>query len=1108
MPEGQIVRSPSAARRLQEAEAWLENQAAEGEVLILCAHLEAANYIARRLATRQGALVGIHRVTLNVLAYQLALPKLVETGLATHSPLGQQALAARIAHQAKEDGDLGVYSAVVHGPGFARALAVTLNDLRLHEVASKELASTGPTGESLARLLERYHQASIAAGVADRTEVLRTATAVAQADEEPLHPCLGLPTLLLDVPIRAPVEKHFVAAVLQRSRNVLATLPEGDERTRLALEESLASSNGMAGDGGAGDGGAGGADNTSQSVGNLQRYVFTGAAPTKAPAEKNVVILSAPGEAQEAVELARYIQSEAAEGVPFDSMAVLLRAPELYTPLLEDAFARAGVPAHFETGTLRPAPAGRAFLALLDCAAEELSASRFAEYLSLGQLPPLDDAGGPEPPTEEPWIPPQHELAPPPPGGYSEPVQLDLFAAPQKVSAPEKLAAIEGTLRAPWRWEKLLVDAAVIGGRERWQRRLIGLTREIRERLAELDDPQGTEAEALERRLEDLDHLEAFALPVLDMLAAFPAKATWGRWLDVLERLAARVLSAPDGVLAVLKELRPMALVGPVELFEVREVLNDRLTQLSQDPPPYRYGRVWLAPIDAVRGLSFEVVLVPGLAERVFPRKIVEDPLLLDADREKLDAGLPLQSDRIAEERLALRLAAGAARRKAIFSYPSVDLQKGRSKVPSFYLLEVVRASEGSLPDFESLEREASDTSGARLGWPAPRDPSRAIDETEHDLAFLSDALRQDTPKEKAQGAGRYLINVNAALARSLRARYQGGRTRFTSVDGFLDPSSDSKHILSAQRFGARAFSVTSLEKFSNCPYRFFLNAILRLRPRETAEQITHLDPLTYGRILHVAQYEILQKLQEEKLTPVRSDNLANVLRVSEDVFTRVAEDFRELLAPAIERIWRDELARVRTDLRGWLRRESEAPGGWVPHRTELTFGMRPQGPADPESVLHQAVLASGLRLRGAIDLIEKRADGKVRVTDYKSGRVRVPQGAVVFGGESLQPLFYSLAYEALTGEEVVAARLYYCTERSGYAERIVEPDEEALDIASEFQRRVDKAIEEGFFPASPRLGCKYCDYLPVCGPGAEIRAKRKEGDSRLSLLNWLRNLT
>ena len=36
--------------------------------------------------------------------------------------------------------------------------------------------------------------------------------------------------------------------------------------------------------------------------------------------------------------------------------------------------------------------------------------------------------------------------------------------------------------RAPWRWEKLLVDAAVIGSRDRWDRRLAGLEAEMRQR--------------------------------------------------------------------------------------------------------------------------------------------------------------------------------------------------------------------------------------------------------------------------------------------------------------------------------------------------------------------------------------------------------------------------------------------------------------------------------------------------------------------------------------------------------------------------------------------------------------------------------------------------
>jgi ATP-dependent helicase/DNAse subunit B len=228
-------------------------------------------------------------------------------------------------------------------------------------------------------------------------------------------------------------------------------------------------------------------------------------------------------------------------------------------------------------------------------------------------------------------------------------------------------------------------------------------------------------------------------------------------------------------------------------------------------------------------------------------------------------------------------------------------------------------------------------------------------------------------------------------------------------------------------------------------------------------------------------------------------------------VFDEVEDRFEEDLAPAIRRIWKDELERIRFDLRGWLRREALDQDGFVPYRREFTFGMRPTGPADPASTLEVAILKNGLRLRGAIDLVEKRAtDGKVRITDHKSGKAWMPEGAVVNGGENLQPILYTLAYEALTGEEVDSARLYYVTQRAGYAERVVRADEEALSVVAEFQRRLDEIIELGFFPASPKEkpGCAYCDYLAVCGSRMQIDARRKQNDPRLSPLNWLRSLT
>src|SRR5205814_5788926 len=222
---------------------------------------------------------------------------------------------------------------------------------------------------------------------------------------------------------------------------------------------------------------------------------------------------------------------EAEAGVPFDRMAVLLRAPAQYRPLLEEALARAGVPGHFASGTLRPDPAGRAFLALLACAAERFSARRFAEYLSLGEVPQaLAGAPPPAPPSGERWVRPDTELTSAPP---ADPPATEDTAVPADMDVP----VIAGTLRAPWRWEQLLIEAAVIGGLHRWKRRLDGLEAQLRTTVSAFAEDEA-KSQRLQRDLADLASLREFAMPLLDALASLPSSAAWSGWLEPLGALA------------------------------------------------------------------------------------------------------------------------------------------------------------------------------------------------------------------------------------------------------------------------------------------------------------------------------------------------------------------------------------------------------------------------------------------------------------------------------------------------------------------------------------------------------------------------------------------
>src|SRR4029434_593963 len=108
-----------------------------------------------------------------------------------------------------------------------------------------------------------------------------------------------------------------------------------------------------------------------------------------------------------------------------------------------------------------------------------------------------------------------------------------------------------------------------------------------------------------------------------------------------------------------------------------------------------RYGAVFIGSTEAARGMSFDVVFVPGLAGKLFPRKLIDDPILLDEQRSLIEgANLITRPNRAEAERLALRLAVGTSSRRVYLSYPRIDVQQARPRVPSFYGPEVVTAAE------------------------------------------------------------------------------------------------------------------------------------------------------------------------------------------------------------------------------------------------------------------------------------------------------------------------------------------------------------------------------------------------------------------------------
>ena len=957
---------------------FVTEQAASGPVLVLANVRAAAEEVARVACTT--ALLNVQRFAFRELVLELAAAGLNRRELVPVGRFVREAMAARVTAET----ELTYLSPVSKFPGFPRALTDTFEELRLNKVTSDELRNCGQSGQDLAKLLDAYEKELANRGFADHA----TRVKLALAHRPTTNPAI----VTLDVAPRTRLERELLASIMGAARATLAL--------QLAPEAAPAAT----------------------SLESLQRYLFFSEPVPVRDEDGTVAIFSTSGEALECVEIARRI---GAGDVPFDETAILLRSPERHQPLVLEALRRAGIPAHCTQGLARPDPAGRSFLALLYCAEEGLSASRFAEYLSLGQM--RED--------EEP--------------------------------------------HTPAMWERLIVDAAVIGGPERWHTRLQGLREELHRRYREEQDP------ALERKIAALENLGEVALPIIRKLAQLPVQATWGAWIDALMDLAEFTLREPERVTELLEQLLPMADIGPVGIAEVLLVLGPRLNTVRVPAKESRYGKVWVGGIEEARGMTFRRVFVPGINEGLFPRPPAEDPLLLEMQRTAL--GIELR----AEDTELLRIAVACASERLTLSFSRLDLLTGRERVPSFYAFAAHRAAGGPeihVRQFDDRARAATET---KIGWPAPKDPADAIDDAEFDLATLA---------PRTPGSGQYLKRLPGRAVDALRSRWVRWHKPWKAADGLIIDEIGSD-ALKAYQLSARAWSPSALQQFARCPYRFALHGIFGLRPTDHVVAIQRMDPATRGQIYHEVQFELLRDLAAREMLPVTAENLAEALERLNDVLETVTQREEAKLAPAIPQIWRAAVQSLLADLRGWLQHRAATDADWTPQFYELSFGLNDPVGRDERSIEDPVEIANGVLLKGSIDLVERHASGIVRVVDHKTGRVPEPKPEMVGGGEALQPVLYAMAAEKMLGEQVSGGRLYYSTIAQNYATIDIPLNDWSRRKATQALEIIDAAMRDGFLPAAPKKdGCKRCEYLPVCGPYEEERVTEKSQPELKSL--------
>jgi RecB family exonuclease len=687
-----------------------------------------------------------------------------------------------------------------------------------------------------------------------------------------------------------------------------------------------------------------------------------GAAQADLPAPTAIEIVAAPGEEREVREIARVILAHAEAGGRFDEVGILLRQPAAYLAAVRDVFGAAGIPY-----TLGVAPAiaetraGRSLRLLAEARRSDFARAAVMEFLAFADLRPRP-----------------------------------------------------GT--SPAEWERLSRQAGIVGGAREWRERLDRLGRRL-EPAPEAEDDE----ERRVRRAGDRDALAALrraARILLRGLSGIPDPAPVGAVVEAFTRTFRRLVqTSPEAELALgalgrLRELGAVDAVVPLEEFWA--LLDAALAAPSAAGPGPAPGRVFVGELGIGLGVDFPLTVVPGLVEGGFPAAPRQDPILLDAERRRL-TGLPLAEEARGLERVRFALAVGSGARRVVLTYPRIDAESGRPRVPSLLVLDLLEAVTGARHDFRALE--------AFPGWrtvplhPAPPTAcARPLDDREW---LVSRALEARSEPET-------LLRELPGARRGLEAIRSRERTdALTAYDGLLGRGVD---------LGNAPLAPTALERYAACPFRFLLERVYRLQAVEEPDRILTIDPRDRGDLVHAVLNAAYRALAERGALPLTRATLGAARDALDAALAEECAVAERRGVTGLPALWAGEQARLREELLSAVEAEADDPAGWRPALFEVAFGMeRPEGSDGTAAPLaYRLPDGTTLQLRGQIDRIDVSPDGqRARVLDYKTGRLRSMRTPDRLArGRALQLPIYRLAAEALlaggAGTAVEEAQYYH----------------------------------------------------------------------------------
>jgi ATP-dependent helicase/nuclease subunit B len=785
-------------------------------------------------------------------------------------------------------------------------------------------------------------------------------------------------------------------------------------------------------------------------------------------------ILSCPTQTDEVREISRIILKFAGDGIPFDEMGIFLKNPGSYGFIFHENFTSLGIPFYYHDGLpVVTTPVGKTVKLFLNLVGRGFPRFEVMEFISSGNI------------------------------------------SFEKILG-KKIAF------SPALWDHITRKAGIQKGIDQWKVQLIKLKNR---KQKELEKCEYDEEETIRSYLHEVESLIVIIDKLNSDLESFASASTWESYVRQLEKLIRLYVDGSDmdidALVSSLENLKELDLVRSPVAFDVfRTYALEKIRTASAETGRFGKGCVNIFTMASGIGLSFSCVFIPGMSAKDLPGRRMDNPLVYDREKDLVNSAFRGRVHVISswelqeQESLLFSMVVRSSRERLVLSYSRTEPDSSGEVVPSPYLLEVGKVMAGKnvfynglkdIPGFEALP--------PRFYRILPEQDS--LDRGEYRESILR--------KGKMEGNRDFVMDL-AAIVKPFHRILSGWENRnlkdiFTSHEGRIS----GEELLAWTKDRCRQIfslaSVTKLEEYHTCPYKFFLKRILGVQPIESPEDVRTISSKDRGDLYHRILHEFFTRLKNENSLPLSLEKMDYYSEILETVMETICEEAVSSGITGDYSSWYEQSIDLKDDLRQFLKLESSLAQDqkkhyrcrYVPSLFEHAFGFRNEDgtyPVPPAEIKLDA--EDVFSYLGKIDRVDFSEDNtSCLIIDYKTGRhdSKRNRSNSLIGGKQLQlPLYLYSASQVLEGINDLSdcgAILYFITKKGEFRE--VEFTGEELKKKRQDVIRLIRGVLDGvnngvFIPFPKHLlpglrdddreqevgHCGICDYKSICPDDVE----------------------